>query len=205
MGFNRRTFLKGTLALPAIVLLPKLSLAENKIPADVQPKFYLEVSGRRSGKTRRLAEHMTNYIQTTGEDVYLITPSMQMKKNVLDYIPRGYQSKVKELPRNHLERRDLKMYFEEPGLIHDPWKQVISDTGYYAGTPQGKMYYNGYKVQDNFLWKLVKLNNGKYEKYTPYNWMSDNNPHKQTSMEWKDELSHEFYRQEYLAEFVHQI
>lgn len=209
MTITRRTFLKGILAAPVAILLPKIILAESKIPAiktirpDVQPKFYLEVSARRSGKTMRLAKNMAKYIDATNKDVYLITPIIQMKKNVLAFIPNDLHSKVKELPINILERRDLKMYFEEPGLIKEPWKQVISDNAYYAGTPQGKTFFNSRtrKFEDNFLWKLAKLK-PKYEKYTPYNWMSDDNPHKQTSMEWKKDLSNDFYRQEYKAKFI---
>ena len=150
--------------------------------------MYLEVSARRSGKTRRLFEHMLAYIHETGNDVYFITGGATMYHSLMeDNIPQDYWHKVKQLPLDPEEREDLRYYFDEADLVAKPF-QLIRENSYYCGTPHGK---------SGFLYELAQHNDMQYEKYTPYykdtwpeQWMKKAN--------WPTEY---MYNQEVLGKF----
>ena len=200
----RRGFLKGIIAILVLSILHKIVLAKPKPPKLVKPikeDFYLEVSARRSGKTLRLVKHLIKYIEDTEETVYLISPTNYMRQLVLDCIPKRLHHKVLYPEKINMS---LKIYFDEPGLITNESYKLFTARGYYAGTPQGKTYFNPVtrKFEDNFLWQVVQWNNGEYERYTPYHWMSEDNPYKKTSSMWKDNLDYIQYAQEFKGEFI---
>ena len=141
---TRRSFLKALIAAPAAIALPSLVLAKPDIHTMVihheakRKLMYLEVSARRSGKTRRLFEHMLAYIHETGNDVYFITGGATMYHSLMeDNIPQDYWHKVKQLPLDPEEREDLRYYFDEADLVAKPF-QLIRENSYYCGTPHGK-------------------------------------------------------------------
>ena len=190
---TRRRFLKALIAAPAAIALPSLVLAKPDIHTmvihhEAKPKLmYLEVSARRSGKTRRLFEHMIAYIHETGNDVYYVTGNSQMFwYNINDYAPKSMKSKVKHLPLNPEEREDLRYYFDEADLVPKPL-QVIRENSYYVGTPRG---------DTRFLYELAQHNDMQYEKYAPY--YKDKSPEDWMQKDWPTKL---MYKQEVLGKF----
>jgi hypothetical protein len=138
---TRRRFLKALVAAPAAILLPNLVLAKPDIHTGALPHtakrelMYLEMSARRSGKTKRLFEHMLAYIHETGNDVYYITGNSNMFwHNIKKHAPKEYLCKIHSLPREVYKREDIRYYYDEVDLVSKPF-QVIKQNAYYVGKP----------------------------------------------------------------------
>jgi hypothetical protein len=144
----------------------------------------------------RLADNMINYITKTNNPVYLITPNLEMWEYIRDnYIPKSLHHKVWKIPKEN-RHKDIRIYVDEPGSVTKTEHKIISNNGYYAGTPQGKVTYNDAgQIEDNFLYALVKYNNGEYTSYKT-------NMHSDDFKGLKTNVPQSIFRQEALGEFV---
>ena len=193
---KRRAFLKGLISIPSIIV-PSISLAKpNTISPKIvskNPLLYLEVSARRSGKTKRLVEHMCNYIEQTGSYVYFTSCNINMTRQIIDeYIPPKYKIYIIPLiPAYNFLRKNyitidsnLRIYYDEIDLLDNKYV-FINNNNYYVGTP--------YR-QNGTLKKLTSINNGNYTKYS-FNGdfeAADNMRKTVDSNTWKREILGEF-------------
>lgn len=55
---------------------------------NIKEQIYIEVSERQTGKTSRLIADMYEYVCTTGEDVYLLTPNIHTYNRIINSLDR---------------------------------------------------------------------------------------------------------------------
>ena len=124
--------------------------------------MYLEISGRRSGKTTRLVDDMVEYIDMTDSVVVLRAPSTNTKEWYMDQIPKGYHEHIRYTNPisnkvTHLEICDVRIYFDEFTQLENNNYNIIKDNAYYVTTPAGR------KI--SFLHALLGKNKGCYNHY----------------------------------------
>lgn len=124
------------LLIKALIALGIIAYVAEAIPskkdikvASLNRDFYLEVSGRRSGKTTRLIEDMCKYIDNTGRKVCLIT--IARGKYILERIPKVYHKYI----LTNLVDTKYRLYYDEVDLMCANGKFLIRDNAYYVGTP----------------------------------------------------------------------
>jgi len=145
--------------------------------------MYIEVSGRRSGKTIRMVDDIVEKLEVFGLPVYLTCLSPTSDTCIRDMIPEELRHRVFPLPNKSKDINwALHQYYDEVDLIQTP--VYTTELGYYCGTPS-----------TGRLQELVAANNDEYIKY-------DTRIRLEEIMDLRREMSDKKFRSEILGEFV---
>ena len=161
--------------------------------------MYVEISGRRTGKTTRLRNELKNYLEANENNKAVILCPLQ---SMIAYNYKDLISKYKNrlltnysFPKKSLE--DYRWFYDEFDRIIDRKYWYIDNDGYYCTTPvylrtaidivdwkQNKRY--------DFLLNIIDNNNYIYNKYV----CAD------VDKEWKLALSTEEYNTEVNGDWI---
>lgn len=131
--------------------------------------MYLEISGRRSGKTTRLLAA----IAKSDKPCIVVSPNRSIgrrieHKNIAYNITSSVLLKlINDLYMTHHLTEDFNWFFEEFDYMKDI---LFLKKGYYCTTPikirdlKHRQLFSRGKVEDNLL-SLIKLNDGQYHNY----------------------------------------
>lgn len=139
--------------------------------------MYLEISGRRSGKTTRMLTAI-HKAYMAGERVAVFVPNYGMGHPIRDAIEENnyvdtqkcqkvnvYHSR-KEFDKRLLDTgllpEDFKVFYDEFDYGRD--EVIVSENGYYVTTPC-KIRTDFEDTENDVLLKLVEMNGGGYAKY----------------------------------------
>lgn len=141
--------------------------------------MYLEISGRRTGKTTRLLTAI-HKAYMAGERVAVFVPTYGMgniiretidKNNYIDIEDRHtveiYINKKefdKRLLDTGLTIEDFKVFYEEFDYFRKNNEVIISENGYYVTTPC-KIRRDYKDTENDVLLKLIDMNAGSYVKH----------------------------------------
>lgn len=144
--------------------------------------MYLEVSARRSGKTIRLADALIEYIDITGQPVYLVTLSPTMHTYILnEHIPYEYNKYVHKLPYTYKIDKSKMLFVDEVDLCEH--LIYLPHFGYYCGTPSSGRLRELYERNNKICLKFPTM------------------AHKDDVASASKMMSPDRFRSEFLAEF----
>jgi thymidine kinase len=129
--------------------------------------IYLEISPRQTGKTTRLVQAATDWINKNLENHAIIcTVNNSAKKHVQYliniYLINNHRIKVITQHESITYLKNLKWFYDEFDHFEKKNLLIIDETGYYVTTP--KFIRNEIK-SDDLLMNLLKTKNGEYERY----------------------------------------
>ena len=136
--------------------------------------MYLEISSRRSGKTRRLVEAVKRHSADGGYSVVRCING-PIAKMVLEPLLKGVP-RVKVL--GHWKKGLLKEFpeYDNARWFYDEFDHIddveVSHDGYYAGTP--RFIRTDLLDKDDVLLRLIEANGMRYHAYlTRFDWMTE--------------------------------
>lgn len=165
---------------------------------------YVEISGRGTGKTWRLKQEVNHWINTSWLDdtqlAVIYTPSHSQEEFVFeDKYNGGLDARVfinKEPDTEYLQKLNryytIRYFYNE----FDHLDNVKIERGnYYVTSPRFLRDIKTFANEDDTLYKVLRLNNGKYVQYSQWCLYPGFIDHA------REELSHEQYCLEILAQF----
>lgn len=162
--------------------------------------MYLEISGRRTGKTTRMLKAIDKAYEE-GKHIAIFSRNKYEENNIIKHIREEELDGIKifrskkdfqeQLLGKSLSMNDFKVFYDEFDYIRNQKDIIISDDGYYVTTPakiRSKQYW-GDNIEDDILLKLLDMNAGSYVKIV--------------NKELVEDFKHSYkYTQEIKGEFV---
>ena len=125
--------------------------------------MYLEISGRRSGKTYRLAKAMIEYLYSTDKDVYYCTFNWAVYSGFIDlYIPKVMRHRVLFLTKSNIDDLDSMRFYDEFDWPNTTRLLQYNSNWYYVTTPYKMRSAEDFENKNDFLIKLLECNNWCY-------------------------------------------